>query len=80
MVAVIALIKGAVMASLYKNNQIWYLSIYHQNKSITRSLKTKDIKVAKILKPLVEADILNVHITGLKNLYILPLENLYQSF
>ena len=66
MVAVIALIKGAVMASLYKNNQIWYLSIYHQNKRITRSLKTKDIKVAKTIKPLVEADILNEHITGLK--------------
>ncbi len=66
MVAVIALIKGAVMASLYKNNHIWYLSIYHQNKRITRSLKTKDIKVAKTLKPLVEADILNEHITGLK--------------
>ncbi len=54
------------MASLYKNNQIWYLSIYHQNKRITRSLKTRDIKVAKLLKPLVEANILNKNITGLK--------------
>ena len=68
------------MASLYKNNHIWYLSIYHQNKRITRSLKTKDIKVAKRLKPIVEADILNEHITGLKKSRDITFKELAQRF
>ena len=46
------------MSSLYKNNNTWYISVCHNGKRITRSLKTKDAKVAKSLKPIVEVSIL----------------------
>ena len=68
------------MASLYKNNHIWYLSIYHENKRITRSLKTKDIKRLPKLKPLVESQILNEHITGLKKFKYYLFENCSKVF
>ena len=42
------------MASLFKNNGTWYLSLTHQGNKKTKSLKTKDFKVALKLKPLVE--------------------------
>ena len=42
------------MASLYKNNGIWYLAITHNGNRKCQSLKTKDIKVAKQLKPYAE--------------------------
>ena len=51
------------MASLYKNKNIWYLSVYHHGKRITKSLKTNDIKVAKRLKRYVETTILQ-ELTG----------------
>ena len=35
------------MASLYKNNGIWYIAVSHNGTRKSRSLKTKDIKVAK---------------------------------
>ena len=38
------------MPSLYKNNGIWYVSVSHNNKRISRSLKTKDHRVAKQLE------------------------------
>ena len=46
------------MASLFSNNGTWYLSITHKGKRKTRSLKTRDHKVAMELKPLVEISIL----------------------
>ena len=46
------------MASLYKNKNIWYLSVYHNGKRITKSLKTKDSKVAKSLRSIAEVSIL----------------------
>ena len=46
------------MPSLYKNNGIWYVSVSHNNKRISRSLKTKDHKVAKQLKPYAESSII----------------------
>ena len=42
------------MASLYKNNKIWYVSVLIDGKRATKSLKTKDIIVAKKLKPYAE--------------------------
>ena len=42
------------MASLYKNNGIWYLAITHNWNRKCQSLKTKDIKVANQLKPYAE--------------------------
>ena len=46
------------MASLYKNKNIWYLSVYNNGKRITKSLKTSDLKVAKSIKSIVELSIL----------------------
>jgi len=46
------------MASLFSNNGTWYLSITHKGKRKTRSLKTKDHKVAMELKQSVEISIL----------------------
>ena len=46
------------MASLYKNKNVWYLSVYHNGKRITKSLKTSDLKVAKSIKSIVETSIL----------------------
>ena len=47
------------MATLYKNRNTWYIAVSHDSKRITRSLKTRDIKTAKKLKPAVELRILN---------------------
>ena len=46
------------MASLYKNKGIWYLAITHNGNRKCQSLKTKDIKVAKQLKPYAESAII----------------------
>ena len=46
------------MASLYKNNKTWYVSVYIDGKRGTRSLKTEDYKVAKKLKPYAEYQII----------------------
>ena len=46
------------MASLYKNKNIWYISVSHNGKRVTKSLKTSDLKVAKSLKSLTETTIL----------------------
>lgn len=46
------------MASLYKNNGIWYIAVYGNGKRRCQSLKTKDHKVAKQLKPYAESAII----------------------
>jgi len=46
------------MASLYKNNNTWYIGITHNGTRKCQSLKTKDYKVAKQLKPYVESAII----------------------
>ena len=43
------------MASLYKNNHTWYLSVTHNGNRKSLSLKTKDYKVAKSIKPHAES-------------------------
>ena len=43
------------MASIYKNNNTWYLSVTVGKRRVSRSLKTNDYKVAKKLKPHVES-------------------------
>jgi hypothetical protein len=37
------------MASLYKNNGIWYIAVNFNGNRKCKSLKTKDIKVAGII-------------------------------
>jgi len=53
------------MASLYKNKNIWYLSVSIGKERSTRSLKTTDYAVAKKLKPYIESQII-LELTGLK--------------
>ena len=53
------------MASLYKNNGTWYIAVRCNNQRKCRSLKTKDHKVAKLLKPEVEKAII-LELMGIK--------------
>ena len=46
------------MASLYKNNGTWYIAVNSNRKQKCQSLKTKDLKVAKQLKPYSESAII----------------------
>ena len=46
------------MASIYKNNNIWYLSVFINGKRTARSLKTEDKKVANKLKVKVEYELI----------------------
>ena len=46
------------MASLYKNNNVWYISVSIGRNRITRSLKTNDFNVAKKLKVKAEYQII----------------------
>jgi len=53
------------MASIYKNRNVWYLSVAIGNNRVTRSLRTSDYKVAKQLKPYIESQLI-LELTGLK--------------
>jgi len=53
------------MASIYKNRNIWYLSVTIGKNRATRSLRTSDYKVAKQLKPYIESQLI-LELTGLK--------------
>ena len=53
------------MASLYKNKNIWYLSVSIGKDRTTRSLRTSDYTVAKKLKPYIESQLI-LELTGLK--------------
>ena len=46
------------MASLYKNNNTWYLSITYNGIRKARSLKTKSYQVAKTIKPHAESTLI----------------------
>ena len=54
------------MASIYKNNNIWYLSVFINGKRTSRSLKTEDKKVASKLKVRVEYELI-AELMGFKN-------------
>ena len=53
------------MASIYKNNNTWYLSVTIGKNRATRSLMTTDYKVAKELKSYIESQLI-LELTGLK--------------
>ena len=53
------------MASLYKNRDVWYISVSIGKNRATRSLRTTDYKVAKGLKPYIESQKI-LELTGLK--------------
>ena len=48
------------MATLYKNRNIWYITVSAGNKRLTRSLRTKDKQVARQLKPAAELELLSL--------------------
>ena len=52
------MIRENIMASLYKNNGTWYIAVNSNRKRKCQSLKTKDLKVAKQLKPYAESAII----------------------
>ena len=51
------------MASLYKKRDIWYISSMIDNKRLSVSLRTKDKRIAKQLKPKAELELLS-QLTG----------------
>ena len=53
------------MATLYKNRNIWYITVSNGNNRLTRSLRTKDKQVAKQLMPSIELDLL-IQLPGAK--------------
>jgi len=53
------------MASIYKNRNVWYLSVTIGKNRATRSLRTSDYKLAKQLKPYIESQLI-LELTGLK--------------
>ena len=53
------------MATLYQNKGHWLLTVQYQGRRLTRSLRTKDKKVAKQLKPYIESQLI-LELTGLK--------------
>tara|TARA_B110000444_G_C18729256_1_gene542465 strand:+ start:107 stop:985 length:879 start_codon:yes stop_codon:yes gene_type:complete len=68
------------MATLYKNRNTWYIAVSHDSKRITRSLKTRDIKTAKKLKPAVELRILNELIGNINQTKNLPFKDIVHQF
>ena len=54
------------MASFYRNNGIWYISLGYNGKRKSKSLKTKDYNIALKLKPYAESQLIN-ELTGLNN-------------
>ena len=53
------------MATLYQNKGHWLLTVQYLGRRLTRSLRTKDKKVAKQLKPYIESQLI-LELTGLK--------------
>ena len=53
------------MASLYSNNGTYYISYSYKGKRVTKSLKTKNYKVALELKPFFEIELI-AELTGIK--------------
>ena len=53
------------MATLYKNRNIWYITVSNGNNRITTSLRTKNKQVAKQLVPSIELELL-LQLSGTK--------------
>ncbi len=51
------------MASIYKNNGTWYISLGYNGKRKSKSLKTSDYKIALKLKPFAETKLIS-ELTG----------------
>ena len=68
------------MASIYKNRNVWYLSVTIDKNRATRSLRTSDYKVAKQLKTYIESQLI-LELTGLKKrTSVIPFPDLAAKF
>ena len=68
------------MATLYQNKGHWLLTVQYQGRRLTRSLRTKDKKVAKQLKPYIESQLI-LELTGLKKrTSVVPFPDLAAKF
>ena len=68
------------MATLYQNKGHWLLTVQYQGRRLTRSLRTKDKKVAKQLKPYIESQLI-LELTGLKKrISVVPFPDLAAKF
>ena len=68
------------MATLYKNRDVWYLTVSTGNKRLTRSLRTKDKQVAKQLKPTVEFELLSLLSGVIKHTNNVPFDELVRLY
>jgi integrase len=68
------------MASLYKNQGIWYLSVCFNNKRITRSLKTNKKSAAMKMMEIVAAELIQEHLGIKKNKRELSFPELVNEF
>ena len=68
------------MATLYKNRNIWYITVSNGNNRLTRSLRTKDKLVAKKLMHSVELELL-LQLSGTKKqIENLPFDDLVKCY
>jgi len=68
------------MATLYQNKGHWLLTVQYQGRRLTRSLRTKDKKVAKQLKPYIESQLI-LELTALnKRTSTVPFPDLAAKF
>ena len=68
------------MSSLYKNNGIWYVSVSHNNKRHSKSLKTKNKRIAKSLELETINSIINDFKSNKKEIKDLNFQELSNSF
>jgi integrase len=64
-----AISRETEMATFYQKDGMWYLSVTHAGKRITRSLRTKDKEIANQLRPIVESQLL-AEVTGIRSLQV----------
>ena len=64
-----AISRETEMATFYQKDGMWYLSVTHASKRITRSLRTKDKEIANQLRPIVESQLL-AEVSGIRSLQI----------
>ena len=68
------------MATLYKNRNVWYITVSTGNKRLTRSLRTKDKQVAKQLKPTAELELLSQLSGATQQIKNLPFDELVRCY
>ena len=68
------------MASLYKKRDIWYISSMINNKRLSVSLRTKDKRIAKQLKPKAELELLSQLTGSVKPSKNLPFDDIVKRY